>query len=75
MEEVKILYAIGLKTKGKDIEFLRDGWTRDDAFTDDLGHALLFESIKEIPPLELEGEFIAKIEQDEEGGLSFAGFA
>jgi len=53
----KVWYTIGIKKQDGSIEFLRYSWTKDDAYTDDLGHALLFEYVREVPPLEIEDEF------------------
>nr|WP_278430332.1 hypothetical protein [Brevibacillus laterosporus] len=62
-------YAIARRIDGE-IHFLRDGWERADAYTDDLGCALISSSKEEIPALASQEEFVIEMDEDDEGGLS-----
>lgn len=62
-------FAIARRINGV-MNFLRDGWESGDAYTDDLGCALLFSSKEEIPALASDEEFLAEVDEDEDGGLS-----
>ncbi|MED1790621.1 hypothetical protein P4V47_24665 [Brevibacillus laterosporus] len=62
-------YAIARRID-REIHFLRDGWERADAYTDDLGCALIFSSKEEIPALASQEEFVIEVDEDDEGGLS-----
>lgn len=64
---LKKLYGIG-KTIDGYTQLLRDGWETDDAYTDDLGCAELYDSPDDIDLSE--DEYIVVVEEDEEGGLT-----
>lgn len=51
-------------------EYMRET-NGDDCFTDDIGHALLYEFVGEIPPLANDIEYIVKVRDDD--GLTVIG--
>jgi len=59
-------YVIGLLVNGKE-EYLRE-LTGDDCFSDDLGHAIIYENRNTIPSLGL-GEYVVEVIQDDEGWI------
>jgi hypothetical protein len=62
-------FAIARRIDGE-MHFLRDGWESSDAYTDDIGCALIFSSKEEVPDLASDEEFAVEVEEDEDGGLS-----
>ncbi|WP_064199126.1 hypothetical protein [Brevibacillus brevis] len=65
------MYVLVRRNKKGESEFLRDGWTTEDAYTDDLGHALLFTEIADAEKVQHGNEHICYVEQDDDGGLYF----
>lgn len=66
---MKIYFTLGIKNEEKE-EYLREVYG-DDCFTDDIGNAILFERIHELPNLNM-GEYLVRVVEDEEGGLYVA---
>ena len=64
---MKIRYAVA-QLKGKCEEYMRETHG-DDCFTDDLAHAILFDSEEEANLHLLDDYFVAEIEEDEDGWL------
>lgn len=50
------------------INFMRESHG-DDCFTDDIAHAIIFETVAELKPTILKGESFYPIKQDEEGNI------
>lgn len=67
------MYVIVKENHKGDLEYLRDGWTFEDAYTDDLGHTLLFTNLTYAESAQSENEQIGLVEVDEDGGLLFQG--
>ncbi|MGG1659533.1 hypothetical protein [Brevibacillus sp. NRS-1366] len=65
------MYALVTLNKKGEYEYLRDGWTSKDAYTDDLGHAQLFTTIADAKKVRHGDEKIGYVEKDEDGVLYF----
>jgi hypothetical protein len=63
-------YAIAIAINGPE-EYMRQHYGSD-CYTDDIGHAILFDSNNDVPPTEGE-EYIVEVEDDEEDGLYVIG--
>lgn len=63
-------YAVALLVNESE-EYLRK-LHGDDCFTDDIGCAMLFDAVKEIPILEMR-EYIVEVEDDVEDGIYVVG--
>lgn len=63
-------YAIAIQINGCE-EYMRE-LHGDDCYTDDIGHAILFDSPNGIPSIEGD-EYIVEVEDDEEDGMYVVG--
>ncbi|QRG65271.1 hypothetical protein [Brevibacillus choshinensis] len=66
---MKKYLAIARSINGQE-NYLRTGWGSADAYTDDLGNAMLFTSLNQLPPVAHCDEYIVEVQEDDEGSLS-----
>ncbi|KQN96899.1 hypothetical protein [Paenibacillus sp. Leaf72] len=63
-------YTVAMDTNGSE-EYMRAKYG-DDCFTDNIGNAVLFDTLEELPELAAH-EYVVYVEEDDDGGLSVAG--